>query len=111
METRYDKKWDAEVREHSNKGRSHIIDFAVKWADEMEAKMASGARIGAIAKSTALEVNPVILPDGVDVLNDAINLLEKYWVHGGKLHQWRMVIMEYAGHPLMVRLVCWRRRI
>jgi hypothetical protein len=87
-----------------------VIELAKGWADAMEAKIASGARLGAIAHSTAVEVDPTIINDSGPLIK-AIDLLTKHWVHGRQLHQWQMVIMEHYGNPLMVKLVCWWRRI
>ncbi len=67
---------------------THIIQFAERWADLMEEKMASGARLEDVAKETSLQAHTETGGISMFQYGAAITTLADCWEHGEALRQW-----------------------
>ncbi|MXQ53293.1 hypothetical protein [Shimazuella alba] len=87
MQIRDQQTWDERIRKNVNdEGETYcsvIVDFAERWTDLMEAKMASGARLEDIAKETRKQDNT-----GLFGFQYYFGLLVDCWEHGEALLQW-----------------------
>lgn len=63
-----------------------VIDFLERWAELMEAQIANGAAIPAIADATSSAADT----EGITgfVYGAAVNILANFWVHGEDLRVW-----------------------
>lgn len=61
------------------------FNFAERWANVMEKKMAKGEKLENIAKQTSYDV-----ADGITgfMYGMAVSILSKCWIHGEQLRKW-----------------------
>lgn len=71
------------------------VQFMVRWADLMEAEMASGAALPDIAEHTSRRADTDLIT-GFQY-GCAVSGLAKFWVHGDELRQWHNQQHSYDG--------------
>lgn len=86
MQIRNQRTWDAMVQNNTHSYGSEIIRFSERWADLMEEKMASGARLKDIAEETSYEAGT----EGINpwMFGHSLRVLVKCWKHGNALRRW-----------------------
>lgn len=72
-----------------------VVQFMVRWADLMEAEMASGAALPDIAERTRHQADTDLIT-GFQY-GCAVSGLAKFWVHGDELRQWHNQQHSYDG--------------
>jgi hypothetical protein len=108
MEIRDPRAWDTfkKVNENSPFG-SAILDYAQRWAELMEAEMASGARLEEIAERTSKEADDPNDDITGAMHGAAVGVLAKCWVHGKSLRRWHW---RRNNVPLGERLLSFLKR-
>lgn len=92
FEAEYQKFLEANSRDGYNFA---AVQFMGRWADLMEAEMASGAALPDIAERTSCQADTDLIT-GVQY-GCAVSGLAKFWVHGDELRQWHNQQHSYDG--------------
>lgn len=71
------------------------VQFMGRWADLMEAEMASGAALPDIAERTSCQADTALIT-GFQY-GCAVSGLAQFWVHGEELRQWHNQKYSYEG--------------
>jgi len=79
--------------------RKAINEFAERWANLMEKKMADGETLHEIAMQTSHETDT----DGITgfMFGAAVNTLAEVPEHGEALRQWHNAVYEYEGKGIV----------
>jgi hypothetical protein len=79
-------KWDEQVRINDDPYGKATVDYAKRWAELMEQRMAIGEKLNDIAKITSHEADT----DGITgfMYGCAVGILASIWEHGEKLRRW-----------------------
>ncbi len=86
MEYSNKKSWKKWVKANKDPYGKAAVDYAERWANLMEAKMAAGAELESIAKSTSHEADA----EGITgfMYGAAVQMLATAWKHGEQLRRW-----------------------
>lgn len=86
METVNQAAWDEWVNKNDDFYGAGVIEFAGRWANLMETKMADGEKLEDIAMSTSHEADT----DGITgfMYGAAVQTLSKHWKYGEQLRRW-----------------------
>lgn len=78
--------WEKAVSANTDPYGACAIRYAARWANLMEAGIASGARLEDVAKSASSEANK----EGITgfMYGCAVSILSQVWVHGDELRRW-----------------------
>ncbi len=78
--------WQAARAANTDPYGKAVLDFAERWADLMEAKMATGETLEAVAESTSHEADT----EGITgfMYGAAVSTLSQCWAHGEQLRRW-----------------------
>lgn len=90
MKIKNQEAWDKYVEVNSSDPYSKCcVDYALAWADEMEAAMAGGATVNDCAQVTSNEVDrrPGFGITGF-MYGAAVAMLSRCWEHGEELRRW-----------------------
>jgi len=63
-----------------------VVEYAERWADQMEAKMAEGKTVASVAKETSHSADT----EGITgfMYGCAVQSLAHFWEHGEELRRW-----------------------
>jgi hypothetical protein len=80
-------RWDEFAATHTGGNWTATIEYALRWADLMEAEMNAGSTLESVAKATSFAAiqGEVILGS---MYGDAVNLLVATWEYGEQLGRW-----------------------
>lgn len=80
------KAWNEWVEVNQEPYGRAVFEYAERWADMMEAKMAEGAKLEDIAKECSREADT----EGITrfMYGCAVSILAICWEHGEKLRRW-----------------------
>lgn len=92
MEIKDREAWKAWVDKNQDPYGKAVIDYAKRWADLMEERMANGENLEEIAKETSNEANT----DGITgyMYGAAISVLHTSWKHGEQLRCWHNIDIQ-----------------
>ena len=78
--------WGKYVKLNTDPYGKDCVDFARRWADLMEAEMATGAQLEKVAKSTCHKADT----EGITgfMYGAAVSMLARCWEHGEALRLW-----------------------
>lgn len=78
--------WDKYVKANTDPYSKACMDYARRWADLMEARLATGAELEQIAKSASHEADT----EGITgfMYGAAVSMLAQCWEHGETLRLW-----------------------
>lgn len=78
--------WDKAVKVNDDPYGSAAIRYAQRWAEAMEAEIASGKDLAAIASATSHSADT----DGITgfMYGCAVSMLSQAWEHGEELRRW-----------------------
>ena len=91
--------WSAAVQANMDGGYGEaVIRFAAKWANLMEARIATGADVATAAKETEREADSSDL-GGITGFQYgiAISLLSSCWIHGEALRRWHNLATQIGN--------------
>lgn len=79
-------KWNDFVAKNQDSYGAGVVRFAERWANLMEAKMDSGAKLEDIAAATRREADS----EGITgfMYGCAVSTLAQTWIHGDTLRRW-----------------------
>lgn len=82
-----EEEWATRVEVNSQDPYSKAcVDYAIRWAELMEAKIEAGDQLEAIAKDTGHEADTERIT--VFMYGCAVSMLALAWVHGERLRRW-----------------------
>lgn len=84
--------WHHHVEVNSDPYGSGVVRFAARWASMMEARIADGAELAAIAKEASHEADT----EGISgfMYGAAVSILSTVWEHGEALRRWHNLDMQ-----------------
>lgn len=87
--------WRKSVEANTDEYGSAVVRYAEKWADLMEARIATGARVEDIAKATSHEADT----DGITIFIywRAVSILSRVWEHGEELRRWHNLDVQIGN--------------
>ena len=91
-----EKDWETFVQVNSTDPYSNaVVQYAKKWAELMESRIASGEKLIDIADSTSHEADT----EGITgfMYGCAVNALSQLWEHGEELRKWHNKEYDYEG--------------
>lgn len=86
MELKNASAWQGYVKANDDPYGAECVRYAGAWADHMEAHMAKGEALEAIADQTSHDADT----DGITgfMFGAAVSMLAKCWIHGEELRRW-----------------------
>lgn len=89
MKTKDYEGWKKIVEANTDPYGKASVDFARKWANLMEARLAIGDKLEDIAKPTSHEADT----EGITgfMYGCAVSILSQVWEHGEELRQWHNI--------------------
>jgi len=86
MKVKDQKAYDAWKDNNSDPYGKATVNYAIRWANLMEAKLAQGAALKDIAKATSHEADT----EGITgfMYGCAVSILSQCWIHGEELRRW-----------------------
>ena len=78
--------WDRTVAANTDPYGGACISYMERWADLMEARMAAGEELEAVAEATSHEADT----EGITgfMYGVSVSILSKVWEHGERLRRW-----------------------
>ena len=86
MELKDEATWKRFVEKNIDPYGKECVDFAERWADLMEKKLAEGCEVETIAKETSHEADTEGLTGFM--YGAAVSMLSRVWEHGEALRTW-----------------------
>ena len=85
-------KW---VKNNTDPYGKAVVDYAIRWAEMMEAETDAGKRILDIAKQTSRDADT----EGITgfMYGCAVQMLSSCWVHGETLRQWHNIETQFGN--------------
>lgn len=95
MQVKDELKWQSILAANQSEYGKDIMEYAKRWTELMESKIAAGEQLSDIARQTSLEANTTGI--SAFMYAAAVCTLSAVWVHGETLRQWHSRVTSAVG--------------